>query len=327
MVYVDSSSRDGSVETARSLGAEVVELDLSSPFTAARARNEGFQRLREINPHVHFVQFVDGDCEVVEGWLELARATLEANPEIGVVCGRARERFPEQTVYNRLADLEWDTPVGEVKACGGNAMMREEAVSKVGGFNPRIIAAEDDELCLRIRRAGWKIIRLDREMVRHDMAMARFGQWWRRCIRTGHAYAEGSAMHGRTADRHFMRQTWSTILWGILLPLCALGLAWPTRGLSLVLLAGYLVLYQRTYRYYAEHRGWPAADASLYARWIVLAKFPNALGLFRYWLGRLSGLRSRVIDFRGTEPAKTVPPRTHAVSSMPIVSSEGSAAD
>src|SRR5271165_3998817 len=136
IVYVDSGSVDGSVELARSLGANVVELDLSRPFTAARARNEGFERLCQINPQVRFVQFVDGDCEVVEGWLEEAHGVLAENPEIGVVCGRRRERFPESTVYNRLADLEWDTPLGEARACGGDAMMRVEAVRKVGGYNP-----------------------------------------------------------------------------------------------------------------------------------------------------------------------------------------------
>ena len=134
IVYVDSGSVDGSVELARSLGADVVELDLSRPFTAARARNEGFERLCQINPQVRFVQFIDGDCEVAEGWLEKAREVLEENLEVGVVCGRRRERFPEQTVYNRLADLEWDTEVGEAKACGGDAMMRVSSLPSGWGL-------------------------------------------------------------------------------------------------------------------------------------------------------------------------------------------------
>jgi GT2 family glycosyltransferase len=302
IVYVDSNSVDGSAALARSLGAEVVQLDLSRPFTAARARNEGFGRLCQIDPAVEFVQFVDGDCEVVEGWLERACRLLEENPDVGVVCGRRRERSPDSTVYNHLADLEWDSPVGEAKACGGDAMMRAEAVRKVGGYDPTIIAAEDDEVCLRIRREGWKVVRIDAEMTLHDMAMTSFRQWWRRSTRTGHAYAEGSAMYGRTPERHFVRQTRSAIFWGILVPLAALALAWPTRGISLALLAGYFLLYRRTRRYYAIQRGWPSADAGLYASWIVLAKFPHAVGVIRYWLGRLSGRRSPVIEYRGTIP-------------------------
>ncbi|MGZ3387051.1 MAG: glycosyltransferase, partial [Isosphaeraceae bacterium] len=261
IVYVDSGSADGSVELARSLGADVVELDLSRPFTAARARNEGFERLCQINPQVRFVQFIDGDCEVAEGWLEKAREVLEENLEVGVVCGRRRERFPERTVYNRLADLEWDTPVGEANAGGGDAMMRVEAVRKVGGYNPMIIAAEDDEVCLRIRREGWKVLRLDCEMTLHDMAMTRFGQWWKRAVRAGHAFTEGAAMHGAPPERHWVREARSISLWGLVVPLLAFGLAWPTGGISLLLLATYPMLFLKTYRYYLARRGWPAKDA------------------------------------------------------------------
>ena len=43
IVYVDSGSTDGSIACAQSLGVESCpELDLSIPFTAARARNAGF---------------------------------------------------------------------------------------------------------------------------------------------------------------------------------------------------------------------------------------------------------------------------------------------
>ena len=112
VVYVDSNSTDGSVELARSMGVEVVELDLSLPFTAARARNAGFARLEQLTPGIGFVQFVDGDCEVVPGWLDRACAVLKERPDVAVVFGRRRERFPDQSIYNCLADIEWDTPVG-----------------------------------------------------------------------------------------------------------------------------------------------------------------------------------------------------------------------
>lgn len=313
-VYVDSGSADESVERARAMGVHVVELDLTTSFTAARARNEGFQQLLQADPHVRFVQFVDGDCEIFQGWLETAQRVLQNDPEAGVVCGRRRERFPQNTIYNHLADLEWNSPIGEAKACGGDAMMRVEAVLKVGGYNPTIIAAEDDELCLRIRREGWKVFRIDADMTLHDMAMTRFSQWWRRSTRTGHAYAEGTAMYGRTPERHFVRQTRSTIFWGILLPIAILGLAWPTRGLSLALLGGYLLLFRRTCRHYAVQRAWPLADARLYAASIALAKFPQALGLLRYWYRRLLRRGSAIIEYRGAgpRPASCGPLETNA---------------
>ncbi|BBH45959.1 hypothetical protein KU43P_24360 [Pseudomonas sp. KU43P] len=196
VVYVDSGSTDGSVQRARSHGVEVLALDMSIPFTAARARNEGFACLLQLCPNLRHVQFVDGDCEVVAGWLASAQAFLDGHPEVAVVCGRRRERFPERSIYNHLCDLEWDTPVGEAKACGGDALMRVEAFRDVSGYRPGLIAGEEPELCVRLRARGWKIWRLDAEMTLHDAAMTRFSQWWRRCIRGGYAFAEGAYLHG-----------------------------------------------------------------------------------------------------------------------------------
>src|SRR5690348_12250225 len=85
IVYVDSGSSDDSVGMSRNLGVEVVELDMRTPFTAARARNEGFRRLIEIRPELPYVFFVDGDCEVVQGWLDEASRFLGTHPEVAVV--------------------------------------------------------------------------------------------------------------------------------------------------------------------------------------------------------------------------------------------------
>ena len=55
VIYVDSGSTDGSVQLAQGLGIEVVALDMTRPFTAARARNEGFQCLQRQLPQVTYV--------------------------------------------------------------------------------------------------------------------------------------------------------------------------------------------------------------------------------------------------------------------------------
>jgi GT2 family glycosyltransferase len=290
VVYVDSASDDGSTELARSLGADVVDLDLSRPFSAARARNEGFARLVELVPDTAFVQFVDGDCEFVDGWMERARQTLEARPEVAVVCGRLRERAPELSIYNRLADLEWDTPIGEVALCGGIAMMRVSAFRAAGGFNPALIAGEEPELCLRLRRDGWKILRIDAEMALHDMAMYRFRQWWNRSVRSGHAYAEGAALHGLSPERHWVREVKSIVAWGIALPVAIILLAWPTRGFGLLLFLIYPLQAARI-ALRSRRRGLNRRDAALYGSVCTIGKFANAVGLCRYWLGR--GLRRR----------------------------------
>ncbi|HEY9741580.1 MAG TPA: glycosyltransferase [Coleofasciculaceae cyanobacterium] len=298
VVYVDSGSTDGSIELARSLGVEIVEIDLSTPFTAARARNAGFARLLEANIEIEFVQFVDGDCEVVEGWLDYALAQLDAHPDVAVVCGRRRERFPEATIYNLLCDIEWDTPVGETKACGGDSMMRVAAFQQVGGFNPTLIAGEEPELCVRLRQAGWKILRLDAEMTRHDAQMTRFGQWWKRAQRAGHAYAEGAWLHGREPERHWVKESRSIWLWGLIVPLLALGMAWSTKGLSLLLLGAYPLMTNRIYRYYMQQQKLKSKDAWIYALSCVLGKFPQIQGQTQFHLGRLLGRRQNLIEYK-----------------------------
>jgi GT2 family glycosyltransferase len=298
LVYVDSGSTDGSVDMAKAMGALVVELGREVPFTAARARNAGFARLCEASPGVELVQFVDGDCEVVAGWLDRAESELHAHPEVSVVCGRRRERHPEASIYNRLCDIEWDTPIGIADACGGDALMRVAPVREVGGYNPELIAGEEPELCLRLRQRGWKILRVDAEMTLHDAAITRFGQWWRRALRAGHAYAEGAARHGREPERHSVRSVRSIWLWGLVLPVAALGFAPLTAGASLLLLGGYLVLAWRIYRG-NRRRGLSTAEARLYAVACVVGKWPQALGQLLYWKKRLTGERGGIIEYKG----------------------------
>ena len=59
VVYVDSGSTDGSAVYARSIGVEVVDLDISIPFTMARGRNAGLKQLVKKYPQCHFVQFIE----------------------------------------------------------------------------------------------------------------------------------------------------------------------------------------------------------------------------------------------------------------------------
>lgn len=306
VIYVDSGSTDASVELARSLGVNVVELDLSIPFTAARARNAGLARLLEIAPDLNYVQFVDGDCEVVEGWLEQAQKVLNTQPDVVVVCGRRRERYPEASIYNRLCDLEWDTPIGEAKACGGDAMMRISALQAVGGYNPYLIAGEEPELCVRLRQKGGKILRIDAEMTLHDAQMTRFGQWWKRSVRAGYAYAEGSWLHGAPPECHWVKESRSIRLWGLIIPALLLTTAIPTHGFSLLLLAGYPLMAYRAYRF-AHRSGQTRIEAWLFGLACALAKFPQAQGQARFYWGKLFRRPSRLIEYNTSTPKSNKP--------------------
>ena len=296
-VYVDSGSADASVGTARSMGWQVVELDQSLPFSAARGRNEGFQALLRAKQEIEFVQFVDGDCELEAGWLELGRQTLEAHPDVAAVCGRIRERNARTSIYRRLCDVEWSKPVGQVKACTGIAMIRAEAFRQVNGFDPKVMGAEDGELCLRLRRKRWKILRLETDMVLHDSDMTRFSQWWRRSVRAGHGFAQGMAMHGGTPERHFKRECRSTLLWGFILPLLMVSISLPTHGLSFLLALLYPL---QAWRISASlrRRGIAPAESALYAGFCVVGMLPTFLGMLLYYVDTIRGRQGRLIEHK-----------------------------
>lgn len=293
VVYVDSGSSDGSVAMARAKGAEVVDLDVTVPFTAARARNAGFERLRQIAPNLPYVQFVDGDCEVVAGWLEKAARFLDGHREVVVVCGRRRERYPENSIYNMLCDVEWDTPVGEARACGGDAMMRAEALEAVKGYRIDLIAGEEPELCVRLRAQGGRIWRLAEEMTLHDAAMMHFGQWWMRSKRAGYAFAEGAWLHGAAPERHYVAQARRALLWGVLLPALVLvaTLYWP-------LFLGLFLIYPLQVARIAMGDKLTAGVAWWRAFYLVLGRFPEGLGQLSFLYNRLRGKRGMLIEYK-----------------------------
>jgi glycosyltransferase involved in cell wall biosynthesis len=295
IVYVDSGSADESVVCAKALGVDVVALDLSIPFTAARARNVGLARLLELNP-VGYVQFVDGDCELSVDWCPKALADFQKKPKAAVICGRRRERFPQASVFNLLCDLEWDTPVGEAIACGGDALMRVAALQQVGGYNPALIAGEEPELCLRLRQQGWQIFRIDHEMTLHDARIMRIGQWWKRAVRGGHAYAEVSWLHRRDSERMWMRESLRIWMWGLAIPLLSLGLIPATAGWSFLLVIAYPLLVGKIYRQSRDRFGhWAAL---YYAVSCVLIKFPELQGQMLFHFNRLRGDRSMLIEYK-----------------------------
>lgn len=279
LVYVDSGSTDDSVSSAHELGASVVELDDRSPFSAARARNEGFELLIQDHPRIEYVQFVDGDCEVQPSWIPRAVATLDSDPSTAAVAGRRRERHPEASPYNRLADMEWNTPVGEVGAIGGDVLLRVDAFQKVGGYDLRFIAGEDPELCLRLRQAGHRIRRIDGEMTRHDAAIFRVEQWWRRNVRAGHAYAQTADVHRFRSEMG--RTMLSIFAWGGVVPIVGVGGVLPTLGTSLSVFSGYAVLWARVWRR-CRSRGYDASESSLYATAIVGGKIAEFQGVCHY---------------------------------------------
>ncbi|MFM9853409.1 MAG: glycosyltransferase [Sphingomonadaceae bacterium] len=304
IIYVDSGSSDGSQDFARAQGVEVIDLALDIPFTAARARNAGLARLA--GSPIEFVQMVDGDCELDPAWLENGAAALHREPCVAAVFGRRRERHPDHSIYNQLCDDEWNVPVGEVRACGGDALFRMAPLAEVGGYTDSLIAGEEPDLCLRLRARGWRIRRIDHEMTTHDAAITRFDQWWRRTKRSGHAFAEHVARHRSASDPDWFRQLGAILFWGLCLPIAAIAALmvaiivrspgfWVT--IAAVLIALYPLQWLRV-AWRKQQSGASRSFATSYSTLMMAAKFAQMTGAIGFVWGYIVGKAPRIIEYK-----------------------------
>ena len=295
VVYADSGSTDGSPERAREHGAIVLELDPARPFSAARGRNEGFERLLEEAPELDLVQFVDGDCELDAGWLDTARRAFQAHPRWTLVCGALRERTPEQSIYNRLCAEEWAEPPGPITGCGGIFMVRRASFEAVGGFDTSVISAEEQELCRLMLARGGELFRIDAPMAFHDADMQHFSQWWVRQLRCGYGDLDTALRFGLNQRRVASALVW-TLGW---LALCAGAIVLGTlaggssAGIAGLVVALTLPLAQALRIARASER-----DGLTVGVFTMLAKWPRAMGMVRYLGDRVAGRGLRLIEYR-----------------------------
>ncbi len=297
IVYVDSGSTDGSSDYVESLGFDVVALDMSIPFSAARARNEGYHFLIEKYQMIDFIQFVDGDCEVSSGWVTLAYEHLNSNDHLAAVCGRRKERYPDKTLYNKFCDLEWDTPIGLAMATGGDFMCRKEALVAVDGFRSQVIAGEEPEMCFRMRQLGWKIERLDADMTLHDANMTKFSQWWKRNERCGHAYAQGVFLHGRSEEKYYVIDLVRILLWSVVIPSLLL-LASVLSGLWLLL--GFLIYPAKAIHIFLRFQSDLKNRVGFwYACSLVGSKFPQMQGVLNFYYKKINKQDLSIIEYKG----------------------------
>lgn len=291
LVYVDSGSHDNSVQSARAMGAEVVQLDPARPFTAARGRNEGFQFLA--GDHAEFTLFMDGDCIVEPTWPSVAMDFLTKNPQAGLVHGYSQEEHPEASAYNLMTDLEWRKPVGPASKGIGVFVIRSDLFVAANGMRETMIAAEDDEFFFRIRALRWETWCIDALMCSHDVKLHSFLPWYRRAIRAGHSFEELSQLHKGAATAQRLR----ALFWAGLLPLLALAalIVAPIGvvAISALYVVSFLRLSWRLWR-----QGMRGRRVIQLAGLFLATKFANLYGMALYWMRRLRRKRAHIIEYK-----------------------------
>jgi cellulose synthase/poly-beta-1,6-N-acetylglucosamine synthase-like glycosyltransferase len=303
IIYVDSASSDGSVERAARLGAKVISVAPERP-SAAAGRNAGWRAARGA-----IVLFLDGDMTVMPDFVESTISEF-SDPQVGVLFGDCRESNPQGSIYNRILDLDWIVPVGSVEYCGGAALIRRDLLERVGGYNENLIAAEDTELCSRLRAIGYTVLHVDRLMVRHDLAITRFSQYWRRALRSGYAYAEVSERIRRSDLPDWYRQARRNRVQGAMMAAILVGapiFAVSARSFAPLLIAAAIIaaLAVRT----ALRSHWKKAPLStrlVHGLHSHLVQIPLLFGQLRYQLDRFGGRTAELIEYKdGSAPVST----------------------
>jgi len=190
VIYVDSQSSDGSLELAASKGIKTATVS-HSKLTAALARNIGWNMAEG-----KYIFFLDADTVIYPDFISKALSEFD-NPKIGVVSGHLRELNPHASIFNLIFDIDWD--ISARHYCGGNALIRREALEKVRGYNSDLIAGEEPEMCERLKAQGFLVKHISEPMALHDLHMHTFSQYWKRCFRSGYAYASIASAFKKTS--------------------------------------------------------------------------------------------------------------------------------
>jgi glycosyltransferase involved in cell wall biosynthesis len=295
IIYVDSASSDGSPDTARAHKAEVIVLD-AQKLTAARARNEGWRRAR-----APYILFLDGDTILDAEFPSRAMNALALDERIAAVWGHRRELHPERSLYNRVLDLDWIYAPGDTEFCGGDVLMRRRALEEAEGYDPTLIAGEEPELCRRLRHRGYRIVHIDAPMTGHDLNITRFGQYWKRALRAGHAYAEMATRFRDTPDPMWLQESRTNLVrglfWIVSFSVCAVSL-----GFSVVPFALWLVFFATLSCRSAWRARWKAPGQPvlllLYGAHSHFQQVPIFVGQLLFKRHRKSGGQRSLIEYK-----------------------------
>ncbi|HEY0795131.1 MAG TPA: glycosyltransferase family 2 protein [Acidisarcina sp.] len=294
VIYVDSSSSDGSVAMAESMGVRTVVLD--GPTTAARGRNGGWTQTS-----APMVLFLDGDTILAPDFVSRSLAHF-VDPTIAGVCGNRREMRAGDSIYNRVVDLDWNMKPGFVRYFGGDALVRRAALVEVNGYNPALIAGEEPDMCRRMRGLGYRILHVDEAMTLHDIAIYKFSQYWKRAVRTGYAYAQISSIYAKTPDPLWLGESRANLVratcW-MLAPVLSILLSagfrsWIPLFIFVLLTA---LLWGRTG---LRTAGRTASVSALiiYSIHSHFQQIPVFIGQVKYWMGWARGQGSALIEYK-----------------------------
>lgn len=164
ITLVDSASSDRTVAIAAKYPIKVLRLRPDQRLTASAGRNVGYK-----HSSGDLVLFLDGDMELYPGWLAEALVVIRDRAEVAVVAGPWIDlpKLDKRDDMAKFRQIKREYTDEEISYVGGAALYRRSVLEQVGPFNPWLYSDEEPELCMRIRHAGFRIVRLGHSIAYH----------------------------------------------------------------------------------------------------------------------------------------------------------------
>ncbi len=180
IIVVDNGSTDGSVEMIAREFSAIRVICNGENYGFCAANNQGIEASQ-----ADFIALLNNDAEAEPGWLDALLAVFEGRADCGMAAskilvyedpgridkaghliypdGQNRGRGSgeaDRGQYDRVEETLWPD--------GCAAMYRREMLLQIGGFDEDLFAyADDAELGLRARIAGWRCFYAPQAVVRH----------------------------------------------------------------------------------------------------------------------------------------------------------------
>ena len=163
VILADSCSSDRTVEIARGFPVRIVQLTHPQERCCGVGPQLGYQHARG-----EFIYLVDGDMQLLDGFLPLAIEFLRSHPAIAGVGGRVLEMNLDNPEYQTRKDKWAQGQPGPASRLDGGGVYRRQAIEDVGYFSDRNLHSyEEFDLAARLRSRGWELWRMPLDAVSH----------------------------------------------------------------------------------------------------------------------------------------------------------------
>lgn len=164
VILADSGSTDATVDIARAYPVKVVQLANPDERSCGIGAQLGYQYARG-----EFVYILDADMEISVDFLRQALALMAQDEGLAGVGGRVEEMQLSSLEFQARAQRgAADMQAGNVDHLAMGGLYRRSAIDAIGYLtNRNLHSYEEFELGLRLRSAGWRLMRLPVVSVRH----------------------------------------------------------------------------------------------------------------------------------------------------------------